>query len=173
MRSVGRGCHLLENESTISLANTAFSPHAVEQLIEILGAGDSGPNTEVERTGEMEALNDPVVVCDQGTKVVTIPAVDKPHIDRRLNGPTQHGVIDLGFETDNDLAIDQPLEPSTRRVGAEPHFPAQLSLSYSTPPLNNAEYFSVQIINHSVYHCNCGDCGPKPVPNAAQCGSWC
>lgn len=121
----------------------------------------------------MEALDHPVIAHHQVQKGLTVASIGEPHVNRRLDRFTQGPVVDLRLEAHDDLSIDESLEPSSSRIGAKPHFPPQLSVRYATLLDNYGEYFSVNIIYHSVFHCTNDTRGRKPVPNAAKSGSLC
>ena len=109
---------LLENESAVRLANAALGTESVQQIVQIIRRRHSGAKTEIERAGEVEALDDSPIVCNELEDRLTVSAIGEPHVNGCLDRFAESGMVDDGFEAHDDLAVDQALKPRTRSIGA-------------------------------------------------------
>lgn len=77
-------------------------------------------------------------------------------------------MVDDDREASDDAAINQSLHPRTCSIRAQTNFSTKLAMSHS--PINSqcTEYFSVNLINHSDYHCTDVNQRYKTVPHTAE-----
>ena len=164
---------MLENESAIGLAYAAFSTHSIEQRVQVFGRRDPRSNSEIERAREVKALDNPVILGNEFDEWPAVSPVDEPHIDRSLDRAAESHVIDLGFEAGNHLLFDQPLQAGAGSVRTQANLTPELALSYTASQFHDAEYFSVNLIYHSAYHCTGDRTHLKSGPNSAEFPSRC
>lgn len=101
----------------------------------------------------MDALGDAIVIGGEIMKQLPIVIVPLPHIYRCLHAPAERAVIDVGVETGDHSSIDQSLDSCSRSIRAKPDDTAELPLGETGVTSQFTEYFSVQFIDHSTYHC--------------------
>ncbi len=134
---------MFEHETRVGLSDPSLVSQSIEQSVQIIGRGHSGSQSEVERTSQVEALNDPIVVGDKLNQRRSLAIIVEPYVDRRFHRPPELGVIDHRLKADDDASLDEPLHPCTSRVRAQPDYFSELTMCHSTIDLQCTEYFSV------------------------------
>lgn len=138
--------------------------HASEQVVEVLGRCDPGPDAEVQRPRQVKALDDAIVLGHKIDERVAVVVILLPDIDRRFHRAAERSMIHARLEAGDDAPLHQSLHPRSGRVRAQPHLPAELALRQSTIASQGTENIAVQIINHSAFHCTGLPRGHKTGP---------
>lgn len=101
----------------------------------------------------MEALHDSIVIRDDSRQRLSFTIIGQPHVDGGFDGPAKFLVVDDGAEAGDDTSVDQPLNSRTGRIRAQSDLISELAVTNSPVHLQMTEYFLINRINHSVYHC--------------------